>query len=822
VNRLLICDDSVEARRLLRTLLGGHPEIEIVGEASNGLEVVELAEELAPDVVLMDFALPGIDGAEATRRIREKRPETRVIAFTGLDDSGIVQSMLEAGASSVCVKGAPLWELERAIAGASQPLLRLAHTLARPVSERALMRLVARETADMTGAVLVGAYVAGDIGIATAAVAGPAGLEVDEVEPQPSEIPEVVRRAHVQSEAVWAGGRELVEIYRLFGIPGSAALAVPLITNGERLGVLLTIMPANVQFELDVELVRALADIASGALGARRKLALSDAEARRDALTGLGNRRAFEEHLDRSLREAEADAQPLALILLDLDDFKQTNDTLGHAEGDRALIALSRILVGHTRPDEQTFRIGGDELAVVMHGDSHQAAAAAERLRAAVVGQRRLESRTTVSAGIAAFPEHASTKEELVRRADAALYTAKEHGKDRVAVYAADHERPIQPAPQLVAVTADVESHQLQLPPAESHTLRLLVVDDQPNLRMLLRTTFEIVDVDVDEAGTAAEAEGRIKARRPDVIVLDVALPDLDGIALCRRLKADPETAAIPIVLLTGTGLGEDEDTGADAFIHKPFSPLELLETIERVAGRLPEGPYRLMVDERPDEQLLLYAQDLRRLLEIERTQRTLIQAAYEETVTALARALESKDIGTGAHSQRVMRYALELAQKFDPNLLEDPSLEYGFLLHDVGKIGIPDGLLQKRGPLTDAERRVIQTHTVLGEQILQRVPLLQGQGLAVIRSHHERWDGSGYPDRLEAGGIPVGARIFAVSDALDAMTTNRPYRRAGAWSEAVDEILAQSGHQFDPTVVETFAGCEPQLRRIYYELGAA
>ncbi len=174
-----------------------------------------------------------------------------------------------------------------------------------------------------------------------------------------------------------------------------------------------------------------------------------------------------------------------------------------------------------------------------------------------------------------------------------------------------------------------------------------------------------------------------------------------------------------------------------------------------------------------------LYAQDLRHLLELERGQRALLQHAYRQTVGALAAALESKDIGTGAHSHRVLRYATELARAVDPSLLEEPSVEYGFLLHDIGKIGIPDHILRKRGPLTSSERSLLETHTVLGEQMLAGVPLLSGSGLRIVRSHHERWDGDGYPDRLAANAIPLGARVFAVADTLDAMTSDRPYRKA-------------------------------------------
>jgi HD-GYP domain-containing protein (c-di-GMP phosphodiesterase class II) len=190
--------------------------------------------------------------------------------------------------------------------------------------------------------------------------------------------------------------------------------------------------------------------------------------------------------------------------------------------------------------------------------------------------------------------------------------------------------------------------------------------------------------------------------------------------------------------------------------------------------------------------------------------------------VTALASALETKDTGTRAHSQRVQRYAVELARTIDGDLAEDPSAEYGFLLHDVGKIGIPDSILQKPGPLDDQERGLMQKHTVLGEQMLGGVAFLQGRGLEVVRAHHERWDGTGYPDAIAGTDIPLGARVFAVADTLDAMTSDRPYRRAGRWRDAGVEVLRQSGQQFDPTVVRAFRACEPRLRTIRSEFVAA
>ena len=138
--------------------------------------------------------------------------------------------------------------------------------------------------------------------------------------------------------------------------------------------------------------------------------------------------------------------------------------------------------------------------------------------------------------------------------------------------------------------------------------------------------------------------------------------------------------------------------------------------------------------------------------------------------------------------------------------MLDDPSLEYGFLLHDIGKIGIPEGILEKRGALEADERRVMQRHPLIGTELLAGVPMLEGEGLQVVRSHHERWDGQGYPDGLRGEAIPPVARIFAVADTLDAMTTDRPYRRRCGWEQAVDEILRESGRQFDPMVVRAFA----------------
>jgi len=355
--------------------------------------------------------------------------------------------------------------------------------------------------------------------------------------------------------------------------------------------------------------------------------------------------------------------------------------------------------------------------------------------------------------------------------------------------------------------------------------LRLLLVDDDAGFRALLRTTFEVFDITVLEATGARDAEHLIREQPPDAIVLDVLMPETTGLELCERLKADPVTRLIPIVLLTGSEGGTlvaADAAGADAFVRKPFSPLELLSVVERLVGGVYGVPFR--AEERRDagEQLLLYARDLRHLLEVERGQRELLQDSYRETVLALVSALESRDSGTHAHSQRVQQYAIGLTRAISPALADVTSLQYGFLLHDVGKIGIPDEILLKPSPLTASEQRLIENHTILGEQMLSGVGVLREEGLKVVRSHHERWDGNGYPDQLRGPAIPLGARIFAVADALDAITSDRPYRSRSSWAAAVEEIEAKAETQFDPEVVEAFGDAGADLRAIHAASAAA
>jgi HD-GYP domain-containing protein (c-di-GMP phosphodiesterase class II) len=202
--------------------------------------------------------------------------------------------------------------------------------------------------------------------------------------------------------------------------------------------------------------------------------------------------------------------------------------------------------------------------------------------------------------------------------------------------------------------------------------------------------------------------------------------------------------------------------------------------------------------------QLERYAADLREVFKRERASAQELRASYMATVRALSNAVEARDAYTGKHAERVAAYGVEIARAAGLDVSTNPQVEFGFLLHDVGKVAVPDAILFKPDRLTDEEYALIARHPVVGAEILRDVSFL-GEAKLVVRHHHERWDGAGYPDGLQGDDIPLAARVFALADTLDALTTDRPYRPAVGWEEARAEIRAASGSQFDPAVVQAY-----------------
>ncbi|MFB3737906.1 MAG: HD-GYP domain-containing protein [Candidatus Velamenicoccus archaeovorus] len=212
-------------------------------------------------------------------------------------------------------------------------------------------------------------------------------------------------------------------------------------------------------------------------------------------------------------------------------------------------------------------------------------------------------------------------------------------------------------------------------------------------------------------------------------------------------------------------------------------------------------------------EQLVVFARELGELYHLERQRSAQLERALEDlretylaTMKSLAQVIEAKDLTTRGHLDRTQAYGVALAERIDPALADGPELGYGFFLHDIGKVGIPEHILCKTGPLTTEEWDVMRTHPTIGAAIVAPIRFLGG-AVDVIRHHHERFDGRGYPEGLHRGQIPLAARIFAVADSFDAMTSDRPYRKAFATDRALEEIRAGAGTQFDPEVVDVFVG---------------
>jgi ribonuclease P protein subunit RPR2 len=228
----------------------------------------------------------------------------------------------------------------------------------------------------------------------------------------------------------------------------------------------------------------------------------------------------------------------------------------------------------------------------------------------------------------------------------------------------------------------------------------------------------------------------------------------------------------------------------------------ELLREIERLRGELARQQRESADKER---QLERYAADLRETFKQERVRSQELHSSYMATVRALSNAVEARDAYTGKHAERVAAYGIEISRAIGLRLADGHELEFGFLLHDIGKVAIPDAILYKPGKLTEKERALMAQHPVIGAEIVRDIDFL-GDATKVVRSHHERWDGGGYPDGLAGEEIPLAARVFSVADVLDALTSDRPYRPASTLAVAREMIVEGSGSQFDPRVVESFS----------------
>jgi response regulator RpfG family c-di-GMP phosphodiesterase len=335
---------------------------------------------------------------------------------------------------------------------------------------------------------------------------------------------------------------------------------------------------------------------------------------------------------------------------------------------------------------------------------------------------------------------------------------------------------------------------------------RALLVDDDSSVCKLLSEKLSQEGFSCWSAASGEEALKLLKEQAFDVVISDLRMPGISGLELLEQ--ACPKYPHATFLMATGVddlriGVQAMKKGAADYLLK----PLQMEETVRRVQQALEKKRLELEVEN--------YRCHLEKMVE-QRTKQLQaaakrIEQTYDDTLEALGAALDLRDTGTEGHSRRVRDYCLEIARRTGCPDDELKNIARGAYLHDIGKIGIPDAILLKPGKLTPEERAVMETHARIGYELLSRIPFLAGAA-EIVLTHQESYDGTGYPQGLAGDENPLGARIFAAADTLDAMTSDRPYRRALPLSAAREEIMRESGRQFDPKVVEVFLAIPEQV----------
>ena len=340
----------------------------------------------------------------------------------------------------------------------------------------------------------------------------------------------------------------------------------------------------------------------------------------------------------------------------------------------------------------------------------------------------------------------------------------------------------------------------------EAHKeVSILIIDDEEPIRRLLQTHLS-ERYTCASAASADEATVLLSTSTYNLVITDIAMPGTTGIELCQYVRrVCPETVVIMASGMTDISYAiEAMRQGAFDYITKPFDLSHVMMAIERALRYQVLVAAKRHYEESLEESVRLRTAELRSVNEnLNETLEALYQN-YRATLRALAEALEARDVETAGHSDRVVAYSLRLGRAYGLSHLELIALEQGALLHDIGKIGVRDSILLKRGPLNEAEWVEMREHINCGLRIIDGIDFLSGAA-PVVGQHHEKCDGSGYPLGLRGEAIHINARIFAVADAFDAITSDRPYRVAGSYANARDEIALHSGSHFDPAVVEVF-----------------
>lgn len=458
-----------------------------------------------------------------------------------------------------------------------------------------------------------------------------------------------------------------------------------------------------------------------------------------DELTGLYRHSVFRILLSDVVEESDRDSEVFSLVILDVDRFETLNKRDGFTEGDKFLQHAGAAVLRTLRNDDVGGRLRDDAFAILLRDTSGvDARQVIERVKDVIA--ERAETSTTISAGIATYPATGTSADELLANAIAALGDAKMRGQDRIHIFEPDES------------VSDVE------------TYTIMVVDDNEQNRKLLAIFLDEPGYEIVESSSADDALQRIRRGKVDLILSDVRMPGMDGYDFCRRVKSAEATRMIPFVLITALADAEQRvrgiDSGADDFLTKPLDKSELLARTKS-------------------------------LLHVRKMNRDF--TTIESVLFTLINAIEAKDSYTQGHTERVATLASEVGRRMGLPGDAISALRLGGILHDIGKIGISGSMLNKQGPLSDEEWEVMKSHTELGYKICLPLTRSLGKALDIVRHHHEKLDGSSYPDGLSADALSIETRITTVADMYDAMTTDRPYRSAISRENAIQLLREEA-----------------------------
>jgi diguanylate cyclase (GGDEF)-like protein len=476
----------------------------------------------------------------------------------------------------------------------------------------------------------------------------------------------------------------------------------------------------------------------------------------------------------------------MSVVLLDLDGFKQVNDTAGHAAGDSVLVAAADVLRSCARESDLAFRIGGDEFALVLRSTAVIGAEPVAKRVAEEAGA--LDRRVGVSYGIGEWPADGPTKDSVLSSADERLYAMK-----RAARSPADGER---------APNADGANRQRdRLACASRLSAKLLPLVDPVEIATTtveeLHATFRyhlaVVDrIDDDGKLRAVAGAGPLAREVGDLDAWEQAADEgiLGRVATTGEPSLVLDTASDPDYV----GVSATEEPGSEltVAIRVNGSVWGVLD-LEHLSTHAFDADDVVFAD--------LVAAHVGAALDRARL-RGELESTLMTTLAALCDALEQKDAYTAAHAHDVADLSEGVAERLNLSADEVRTIRYAALLHDIGKIGIRTEILTKPGKLTEGEFAEMKQHTLIGQRILEPIPFFSGIH-RLVRWAHERWDGGGYPDGIGGTDIPLGARIISACDAFHAMTSNRPYRAAMPLADALAELGRHAGTQFDPRVVE-------------------